>query len=276
VANPSIWVNGQEQGSLVLPDRGLEFGDGLFETLLCHQGNPLFIEDHLARLSRGFSILGFSLPLEIIHSRIMQACEGCEAFDWAVVRATVTRGAAERGYAPPADPEPNVVVRASAIDRDCAVFSSADGVIVEGVQLTSQTVFAGIKHLNRLEQVLAAQEVSQAGCEEGVMLNQANEPVSVVAGNLFVVKDGVVSTPPVKDCPVIGTRRTKVLDDWAPRIGARVEERPLSRSDVESADEVFYSNALHGVRGVSTLGDLSWSEWPLTERIFSAYLDDLP
>jgi 4-amino-4-deoxychorismate lyase len=275
VAHSSIWVNGQEQSSLELPDRGLEFGDGLFETLLSRQGKPQFLQEHIARLQRGFLVLGFSVSPELICDRIKEACEYHKDSLWAAIRITVTRGQGERGYAPPANPQPNIIVRVSQLERDCAVLSTAEAVVVEGIRVAPQVALAGVKHLNRLEQVLAAKEAGEAGCDEGVMTNEASELVSVVSGNLFVVKNGIISTSLARTCPVLGTRRSLVIHEWAPRIGAVVEERTLLMCDLEEADEVFYSNALFGVRAISRVGKLSWVDWPITTRLFDAYLEDI-
>ena len=271
----SVWVNGQDQSSLGLPDRGLEFGDGLFETLLCHQGRPLFLNKHIARLERGFQILGFALSEELVRERIAQACAHYATFNWVAVRITFTRGAGERGYAPSSMASPNVIVRASELEFDCGILSSVETVMVERVRHVSQGVLAGTKHLNRLEQVLAAKEAAEAGFKEGVVKNDADEIVSVIAGNIFTVSGGVISTPPAADCPVRGTRRSLILNEWAPRLGLVIEERTLLQSDLEKADEVFYSNAIYGLRAISTLGEWHWTRWPVANQLFNAYLEDL-
>jgi 4-amino-4-deoxychorismate lyase len=273
VSNASIWVNGQKQSTLALPDRGVDFGDGLFETILLQASRPLFLEKHLERLGRGLTALAFSVSDDSIRTCILRASE--QTRGWAVLRVTLTRGGGARGYAPPDDPQPNIVVQTSPLDRDCALLSPATALVVSRVRLASQPALAGIKHLNRLEQVLAAAQVKAAGKHEGIMLDQSGAVISVIAGNLFLVLDGVLITPKLRDSGVAGTRRALVIENWAERAGVDLLERAVTLADISSAQEVFYTNALYGIRPIVEIDERTWSQWPVAERLFKCYLEDI-
>lgn len=136
-------------------------------------------------------------------------------------------------------------------------------------------MLAGLKHLNRLEQVLAAREYRNAGSDEALMLDQEGRPVSVVAGNLFLVCKGRILTAPLVNCGIAGTRRTLIMRRWAPALGMMVDEVDLSMAQLETAQEVFYSNSLLGMRPVAALGLHRWSSHKVCEALHQQYRGEL-
>ena len=112
-----IWVDGEPASALPLPDRGLDFGDGLFETLLLWRGVPQFKEFHLERLKAGLDTLGFPDCLAQAAACLTAAAASLEEYDWAALRLTVTRGAGPRGYAAPAEPTPRIIVTAAPLQQ---------------------------------------------------------------------------------------------------------------------------------------------------------------
>jgi 4-amino-4-deoxychorismate lyase len=252
---PTIWVDGRPCAALPLPDRGLQFGDGLFETLLLRNGRPLFEPLHLERLAHGLSRLAFPACVEASAGHLATACAAIAAkgWDWASLRITVTRGAGPRGYATPADPAPRFIVSAAPLSRDGATMLPAASVATSDVRWPTQPLLAGIKHLNRLEQVLAATEAARRGVDEVLMLDQPGRPLSMSAGNLFAVFGDRVVTPPLSDCGIAGTRRRLVMEQWAPAIGLAVEESHLSIAELYRSDEIFFSNSLVALRPVRSL-----------------------
>ena len=143
------------------------------------------------------------------------------------------------------------------------------------VRWGSQPTLAGIKHLNRLEQVLAAAQCQAEAADEAVMLDQAGRPLSVTAGNLFVVMQGKVITPPLRDCGIAGTRRQLVLECWAPALGLATGELELQLSDVGKAEEVFYSNSLQGLRPVAEFCGRRWARNEVCEALYQQYRKDV-
>ena len=252
---PAIWVDGRPSAALPLPDRGLQFGDGLFETLLLRDGRPLFEALHLERLTRGLAALDFPPCGGESAAHISSACAAIAArgWKWASLRLTVTRGGGPRGYAPPADPAPRFIVSANPLPRDGATMLPAASVATSEIRWSAQPRLAGIKHLNRLDQVLAAAEAVRRGVDEVLMLDQAGRPLSMSAGNLFAVFGDRIVTPPLSDCGIAGTRRRLVMEQWAPAIGLAVEESHLSMAQLQRSDELFFSNSLVALRPVGSL-----------------------
>jgi 4-amino-4-deoxychorismate lyase len=116
---------------------------------------------------------------------------------------------------------------------------------------------AGIKHLNRLEQVLAQAEWRDPDIAEGLMLDTEGEVVAATSGNLFIVRDGILCTPDLRYCGIRGVMRGRVLG-VARSIGLAVEEQPLRRNDIEAASELFITNAVRGIRPVTALENSTW------------------
>lgn len=274
----AIWVDGKAARVLPLPDRGLDFGDGLFETLLLSRGIPMYPELHLERLRLGLVMLRFPDCMERVQSYVRSAADEIRlaGWPWCAMRLTVTRGSGPRGYTPPARTHPRVIVQAVALTRDCATSAPAARLVTADIRLPRQPALARIKHLNRLEQVLAAQEGAARGADEVLLLDVDGEMVSVAAGNLFLVCRDELLTPSLEDRGVCGTRRRLIMERWAPAAGISVRECSLDRSDLSRASEVFYSNALFGLRAVRELDDFSWRDHKVCDELFSRFLQDLP
>jgi len=266
---PFIWLDGERASSLPLPDRGFSFGDGLFETLLVKHGAPLFVDYHLERMRCGLDMLGIpcqaDLPGQI---RAIASSLPGRVSPWASLRVTVSRGEGPRGYRPPQDCTTRVVIEASALEHDADHMQAPATVDVAALRLSHQPLLAGLKHLNRLEQVLAAQEAARNQVDELLMLDTQQALVSVVAGNLFLRRDGQLFTPPIKTCGVAGTRRRLIVENWAGACGLPVNEKNLSLDDIDHADELFYSNSLVTVRAIGRVQARTFSDHSAAEALF--------
>jgi 4-amino-4-deoxychorismate lyase len=126
-----------------------------------------------------------------------------------------------------------------------------------------------MKHLNRLEQVLAQNEWRDGEFDEGLMMDTEGEVVCATAGNVFAVRDGSLITPDLRFCGVRGVMRTQVLKAAA-QLQLGVSEEPLWPHDLESASEVFITNALRGIRSAGSLDTLQWSEPSIARRLAQA------
>ena len=272
-----IWLDGAEASALPLPDRGLDFGDGVFETLLVRHGEPLYPDLHLTRMLRGCKVL--SLPdCNISVRQNLQAAGSAIAargWHWASLRITLSRGRGPRGYAPPADPRPRVIISATRLDEFDLDMAAPAKLHLADVRWATQPALAGLKHLNRLEQVLAAVEYNKVGLDEAVMLDQNARVISVVAGNLFVVTDGEILTPRLEHCGIRGTRRDLVMRCWAPAAGLAVRESDIGIEQLQEADEAFYSNSLVGLRPVASFGRQRWSTHPTCDALYRHYREAL-
>jgi len=278
VQQTAIWLDGTPTSVLPLPDRGLDYGDGLFETLLVHRDKPLYTELHMGRMAHGLRVLALPDCLKAARQQIESAANTAfnqYKWQWAVLRLSVTRGSGQRGYAPFANALPRILVQISCLDRDGGQMNTAATLAVASIRLSKQPLLAGIKHQNRLEQVLAAAQAQAEGADECIMLDQNDHLSCVVAGNLFVVRSGKLLTPKLSDCGVLGTRRRLIMEKWAPSIGLEVREVRLKLSDLLTAEEVFFSNSLQTVRPISRLSEQHWDSHSVCAALFQRYLEEL-
>ena len=234
-------------------DRGLAYGDGLFETLACAQGQVLALEAHLDRLYRGCSALNFAAPhRQQLRDAVMAAVRGPEA---GVIKMILTRGSGGRGYTPPLVPEARLRVSWHSWPRG---ISTQRNTGVHAVRLTTRLghnpALAGLKHLNRLDQVLAARELSdRAPAEEGIVCDHAGHPICGVMSNLFLVRGGSLVTPRLNGCGVAGIVRESLLAQSAAGSFPSITVRAISNQELDEADEVFLTNSIRGVRAVRCL-----------------------
>ncbi len=233
-------------------DRGLAYGDGVFETMRVHRGDIPWLDAHLQRLQRGAQRLAIALPDEaLLRAEIAATCAGRDA---AVLKLTVTRGVGGRGYAPPMQSEPTWVLSL----HEAPLPMQAVDAVWCSTTYAEQPALAGIKHCNRLEQVLARREVVAADADEGLMCDAAGNVVSATSANLFV-HDGVGwRTPRVDRSGVAGICR-----DWLLR-QVPVRETVLDRDSVERSSAIFLCNAVRGILPVRRLGA---REWPASAEI---------
>jgi 4-amino-4-deoxychorismate lyase len=272
-----IWLDGAEASALPLPDRGLDFGDGVFETLLTIRGEPLYLDLHLARMQRGSEVLGLPDCDNNVRRHLKVATSAIIARGWllASLRITLSRGAGPRGYAPPAAPRPRIIVSVTRLEKTEPDMVAPAALHLADMRWATQPALAGLKHLNRLEQVLAAAEYLEAGLDEAVMLDQNGQVISVVAGNLFVVIGGEILTPRLERCGIRGTRRDLVMRCWAPKLGLAVRECELGPRQLEEADEAFYSNSIVGLRPVASFGGRCWSTHGTCDALYRQYREEL-
>ena len=172
-------------------NRGLQYGDGVFETMRVHCGEVPLWPRHLARLREGAARLGIAMPEPaFVEARIAELMAGVEA---GVLKLLLTRGDGGRGYAPPADAMPVWMLARHPLPQPQAALR----LHVCQMRLAIQPALAGIKHCNRLEQVLARAEAERAGCDEGLVRDTDGAPVCATSANVLVRRDGRWWTPPV-------------------------------------------------------------------------------
>ncbi|MBL8266749.1 aminodeoxychorismate lyase [Steroidobacter sp.] len=260
----AMLINGQASNQIPADDRGFQYGDGLFETALLAKGQVRFLDDHLRRLATGCSRLGIAAPDErTLRDEIAQVTKGSER---GVLKIIVTRGSGGRGYRPGSAASNTRVVALHPLNH---VSQGALRLRWCEIRLGRNARLAGIKHLNRLEHVLAQSEWSDGEADEGLMLDTEGELVCATAGNVFAVRDGALITPDLRFCGVQGVMRAQVLKAAA-RLGLPVTEEPLWPDDLQAASEIFITNAVRGIRSVAALDSLQWSETGVAERLAAA------
>jgi 4-amino-4-deoxychorismate lyase len=238
-------VNGVPGELLSARDRGLQYGDGLFETVRCEHGGLCWFERHLARLRLGCERLGLEAPDGALLRAEAQLLAGM--VPRALVKIILTRGTATaRGYRPAGDERGTRIV--SVHDWPAAA-SDEFRVGLSTVVLAVNPALAGIKHLNRLEQVLAQRAAGQLGLHEVLMPTVNGEVVSGSMSNLFVWRDDALQTPPVDQCGVAGVMRSLVFEAAA-RLGIVVQVAPVPVAALASMRAMFVTNIRLGVQPV--------------------------
>lgn len=259
-----VWVNGAEHGSIDPNDRGLAYGDGVFETLRVEKGRAIFLEEHFERLSLGIAHFGIPLQIDDVLHDLQRFFRVCPAS--CVVKIIVTRGAGRRGYLPDPDATPTCIFNAFPLSEYPARHVS-EGVSAAfcTIRLSLQPQLAGHKHLNRLEQVLLRRELMQLGTDEALVCDMQGRVVEGVFSNLFMVRDGRLSTPRIEQSGVRGVMRAAIMRESI-RQGLPVSETLHTPEDFLSADEVFFCNSVNGIWPVRSLAGRHWSPGPLTRH----------
>ncbi len=245
------WINGLQTSSLDPRDRGLQYGDGLFETIAVFNGQPQGLGAHLARLQHSAARLKFpDIELAGLETEIHQAATSLAK---AVLKLIITRGESARGYRPPELPEPTRIIMTSSWP-DWPEDHYLDGVRARVCEqrLAIQPALAGMKHLNRLEQVLARAEWTDPDIAEGVMLDTDDRLVCGTMSNLYLLRGSRLLTPSIERCGVKGVMRQQV-HKAARTLGLEWQERDLALDDAWDADGMYFSNALIGLWPVREL-----------------------
>jgi 4-amino-4-deoxychorismate lyase len=256
-----VLINGAPSITVSAFDRGLSYGDGLFETIRFVGGVAPLWSRHMDRLRE--SCIRLRLPAPDALQLANEAAVVIEGMADAVVRITLTRGTGERGYAPPQTVAPTRVVagfEAPAMAGD----AYRSGLCVRwcDTRLAAQPLLAGMKHLNRLEQVLARAEWSDPAVGEGLLCDAEGQLISGTMSNLFAVFDGALVTPALDRCGVAGVARAEIL---ASRPGVRIQS--LRPAELARASEVFLSSSVRGILPVQAVGDTVYVAGPVTRAL---------
>ncbi|HKD52575.1 MAG TPA: aminodeoxychorismate lyase [Steroidobacteraceae bacterium] len=245
----ATWINGRPAAEVSALERGLHYGDGLFETIACSQGRARLLDRHLQRLAAGCARLAIA-PIDpaVIAHEVREVARGA---DRAIVKVLLTRGpATARGYVVAGEQTPTrITLRYRWPEDDVALGDRGVRVRIADVRLGENPALAGLKHCNRLEQVLARREWNDPQISEALMFSSSGALISGTTSNVFLVQDGVLLTPRVDRCGVAGVMRAEVLAAAA-ACGVRAEERVLDARDLARTQELFLTNALIGVRPV--------------------------
>lgn len=268
-------VNGRLDATIATNDRGFTLGDGLFETLAVVAGAPRHWHTHLQRLRVGCERLGLPVPAaDVLTTEVRAAiarASGSHAGD-GVLRITLSRGPGGRGYALPVPTAPTRVVTFTPLPTG---LPATDAVAVRTctLRLAIQPRLAGIKHLGRLEQILARAEWDDDAIAEGLMYDTDGALVEATAANVFLVQEGTLRTPRLDRCGVAGILRSCVLAA-ADALGLPVEVDRLGAADLDAAEEIFLTNSVTGMRRVTCIdGRTGWSQDYWSSRLAAKIAD---
>lgn len=242
-------------------DRGLHYGDGLFETLLIRDRRLFYWAGHFRRLQQGAERLGIPCPAE---SELLEAIDAYrQPGEDCILKLILTRGVAERGAVWPRNPLPTVLLsghRYTPMNRPLrAVFAKH--------ALPQNPALAGIKHLNRLDHVLASRELPRhPDVDQLILCDAAGRVIETLIHNLFLVRDGEIRTPALHRCGVEGVMRREIMKKLE-QAGKAVRIDDCSRDDLLDADECFVCNSVQGIRALERIENREFPTGPWTRKL---------
>jgi len=263
-------INGDFNQGISPLDRGFAYGDGVFRTMLIRNAQPDNWPLHYQKLVADCAVIGIVCPSAELLISDMQQLFSVTENQPEVAKIIITRGEGARGYAPPAITNPTRVVIKSATSK------YAPDIFVKGVnlhlcetRLPEQNKLAGIKHLNRLENVLARMEWNDESLFDGLMLDQQSNVIECTMSNIFARFDDVLITPDLSACGVAGITRQRII--WlASTLSLKVEVKPLSFAKMALADEVIICNSLYGALSVNKIDHKKFPVQNLAKNIRDA------
>lgn len=275
------WLNGEIMAAAMarIPvlDHGLLYGDGVFEGIRCYGGRPFRLAEHLRRLEDSARAIALSIPLsrEALADAVGELLRAFGRGD-GYLRLVVTRGAGPLGLDPSRCAEPNVFIIADhlALVSASARAQGAKVIIAATRRLGPDGLDARIKSLNYLNHILARIEANQAGADEAILLNGAGRVAEGSADNVFIVRDGVLATPPVIEGALAGVTRAAIIE-LAREQGIPCRETPLAPYDLYNADECFLTGTGAELIPVREIDGrvLGACPGPLFERLQNAFSD---
>jgi 4-amino-4-deoxychorismate lyase len=268
-----ILVNGVESTSVSTGDRGLNYGDGLFETMRLAVGEIALLDRHLRRLKEGCDRLRMEWPGEAcIRAEISTVIRDHQ---FGIVKLIVTRGSIGRGYRPTDSITPTRIVGLHTLPTyPIAHYSDGVRVRVCKTRLSRNIALGGIKHLGRLEQVLASLEEQDKKIDEGLMLDEDGNVIEGIRSNIFLVRNSALVTPALDYSGVAGVMRAEVLDALKANRSS-LQVRPVDLDELLGADEIFLSNSIFGIWGVREIEAYDWRKdvGPVTRELIETFTE---
>ena len=262
---PHFLVNGERRNDLSLHDRSVHYGDGLFETIAVHDGKLLLWNEHFERLGAGCQRLMFPQPdKDILSSEIHSLVNDSPS---AVVKIILSRGPSGRGYSPPVSP---VMTRIIGLyprpNYPQAIYTDGIELKLCQTRYSRNPLLAGIKHLNRLEQVMARAELMQHDCMEGMVLDTEDNVIEGTMSNLFMKCGRQLITPDLSHCGISGVVRKSILE-MSTSQGVDVVVKNVRMNDIDRMDELFLCNSIAGIVSINRFQNQPFESFSLADRL---------
>lgn len=261
-------VNGTQQKNLPVSDRGFQYGDGLFETIEVLNGQLVFFEAHLQRLNLGCKTLLLPEPDSLLLKKeALQLSHDCQH---GVLKIMITRGSGGRGYRQPESINPTRVLSLHPFPEYPDSFQQ-QGIkaIFCQQRLGLNPTLAGLKHLNRLEQVLARAEWDTAEIQEGLMLDINEHVIEGTMSNVFFVKNQTLYTPSLAQSGIAGIIRAFIIKTAA-TLGVQCEQGSFTKSQLLDAEEIFVTNSVIGIWAIKELEQKTFAKGSITQTLQTA------
>lgn len=254
-----------------IDDRAYQYGDGLFETIAIRGNEPRLWDYHVQRLAKGCERLRIAMPDADELLGTLQNVLGKNKMPGGhcVAKIIVSAGSSEPGYRRGFAVAPEIhvgIFRATALPIEY-YRQGVDTVLCE-THLAINSVTAGLKTLNRIEQVIARSEFTDTAAFEGLTLDAADNVICGTMSNVFLVTNKKIVTPSLDQCGVEGVMRRHIMTTL-PNNDLTIEMRPFRISDLESVDEIFLSNSQFGIVPVKSCDDFSWPVGGVTQEVMS-------
>ena len=256
-------VNGSEKTQVSVNDRGLMYGQCVFETIVVNKGKPCLLDLHLERLAKGAKCLGIDFDRSVISAEVIDLAQPLTI---GIIRVNLTMGEGGRGYQNPVSPTSTRIIS----QHDYPSYPKAywhKGIVlgIADIRLSHQPLLAGIKHGNRLEQVIARSQW-QDSWQEALLLDVGGNVIEATQSNVFLVKDDSLITPSLEKSGVEGVMRQTVID-VAKQAGIDTSIQAVTLNDIKGADEVFLSNSVIGIWPVKLFEKIEYSSLTLSNKL---------
>ncbi|MBE9560642.1 MAG: aminodeoxychorismate lyase [Proteobacteria bacterium] len=268
-------INGIVADYININDRSIHYGDGLFETILCNHNNLYYWQQHFQRLQTSAKQLKIACPPEkVFLDDITKLLTDNDSRSACAIKIIVSRGTGERGYKFSKNTSANRLVMLSSLDAGHSSVLSRK--LLQGElficrqQVSINENLAGLKHLNRLENVMARNEWD-AGYIDGLMLNANQHVIEGSMSNLFAIRGSQLFTPDLKLSGVNGIMREMIIG-LAAKNDIKTTVTNLTIDEISTMDELFISNSLLGMKAVTKLGDSLYKAQQVSDMIFSELL----
>lgn len=248
-----------------IKDRGLHYGDGLFETIAIKVGKALFVNEHLTRLKQDCLRLHITQPdfaelTEEINTKAKKIKKG-------IIKIIVSRGCGGRGYQFDKNMQATVVLLSyDWPEYPKQLIQSGINLYLCHTQLAQQPLLAGIKHLNRLENVLARFEWQGQDYAEGLMCDFSGNVIEGTMSNVFIVSKNILITPDLSNCGVAGIMRQLIIN-IANTIGIDIIIKNISLQDLYSAQELFISNSIINIWPVAQFQNTYYKDYTIAKKL---------
>ncbi|WP_299789244.1 aminodeoxychorismate lyase [uncultured Shewanella sp.] len=260
-----VWVDGELASQVSPLDRGLAYGDGLFATMRFSGGELQFLTAHLQRLTQGARRLGLDwcagdALITLIKQLATTHVDGC-------LKLILTRGVGGRGYTAPEQASVTEVLSLSTIPGHYGRWQT-EGISLKTseVMLAGQPLLAGIKHLNRLEQVLIKSKQLPVGFDDWLVMDRKHTVIESSMANLFLVGEHCVFTPDISMAGVAGMMREQVIYALI-ELGFDLHVGEVTYSQLSRCRHAFITNSLFGIVDINRIDEIKFERAPFTDSI---------
>lgn len=260
-------INGQQAERISIHDRGLQYGDGCFETIRLLSNTPILWTAHLKRLKHACKLLQLIVDFDLLQSEISQILQRNNAAD-AILKIIITRGEGGRGYTPTKQANSTRIVQL--IDYVAPATEKAAKVVLCQHRLSSNSNLAGIKHLNRLDQILASAQIPE-DCDEGLCMDEEGNLIEACRSNLLLAINGKFVTPDLSKSGIEGVMLNHLINEFDKQ-GIQVLRQAISLSELKAASEILLCNSVFGVWPIAEIQNEDWRATQKTGALSAAAL----